>query len=50
LLVALEYRVTLFVIAVAYAFSGPVGLGWRLRTGATLEELVPETSTEPPFA
>ena len=46
LLIILEPYVTLFVISVAYACSGPVSFLWRLRTGATLEELLP--SAEPP--
>ncbi len=50
LLIVIEPFVMLFVIAVAYACSGPVELLWRRRTGATLEELQPEASAGPPSA
>ena len=50
LLIVQEPSVMLFVITIVYAFSGPIELLWRRRTGAVLEELHPENSTEPPSA
>lgn len=40
-LIVQEPSVTLFVIGLVYAFSGPVEWVWRRVTGATLEELPP---------
>jgi phosphatidylserine synthase len=48
LLIVLEYQVTLFVIAIAYALSGPAEWAWRRRTGTTLEELEPEARAGEP--
>ena len=49
-LIVQEPSVTLFVIGVVYAFSGPVEWVYRRVTGATLEEAIPPAplSEEPP--
>jgi len=41
-LVIVQWRVTLFVIFVAYCFSGPVEWLWRHRTGRVLERSEPK--------
>jgi len=41
-LVIVQWRVTLFVIFVAYCFSGPVEWLWRRRTGRVLERSEPK--------
>ena len=48
LLIVQEPSVTLFVIGIAYVFSGPVEWIWRRVTGAQLEELVPDPDPDAP--
>ena len=48
LLVIQEPYVTLFVIGSSYIIGGPVELVWRRYTGATLEEMPPTLTPEPP--
>jgi CDP-diacylglycerol--serine O-phosphatidyltransferase len=47
LLVVVEYKVSLFVIGIAYAFSGPVEWLWRRAVGRPLEKLSEPVPSEP---